>query len=66
MTQGDHILKTLLSYWLTWLALAAVVALEVRFFVWFRPSVLMALVALALTEADEVYNVDQCTFPRDR
>ena len=48
MTQGDHILKTLLSYWLTWLALAAVVALEIGFFVWFRPPVLMALVALAL------------------
>ena len=48
MTQGDRIVKTLLSHWLSWLALASVVALEIGFFAWFRPSVQMALVALAL------------------
>jgi hypothetical protein len=48
MPLGDRIVKLVLSHTLTWLALAVVIAIEAAFFDWFRPSLTMAVVALAL------------------
>jgi hypothetical protein len=48
MAQGDRVIKTVLSHWSIWAALATVAALEWGFMAWFQPPVTMAAAALGL------------------
>jgi hypothetical protein len=48
MAQGNSAIRTTFSHYLTWAALAVVAGLEVGFFQWFRPSLIMGAVALGL------------------
>lgn len=48
MLLADRVVKIVLSDLRTWLAVAVVIALEVAYFVWFRPSLAMAIAALAV------------------
>lgn len=48
MPAADRVVRTVLSDARTWLALASVIALEAAFFVWFRPSATMSIVALVV------------------
>ena len=48
MAQGNSAIRTTFAHYLTWAALAAVAGLEVGFFQWFRPSLIMGAVALGL------------------
>ncbi len=48
MAQGSGAIRTIFTHHLTWAALAVVAGLEVGFFYWFRPSLIMAAAALGL------------------
>jgi hypothetical protein len=48
MAQGNSAIRTTFTHYLTWTAIAVVAGLEVGFFQWFRPSLIMAGVALGL------------------
>lgn len=48
MAQGNGAIRTTFTHFLTWAAMAVVAGLEVGFFYWFRPSLIMAGAALGL------------------
>ena len=48
MAQGNGAIRTTFTHSLTWAAMAVVAGLEVGFFYWFRPSLIMAGVALGV------------------
>lgn len=48
MAQGNGAIRTTFTHSLTWAAMAVVAGLEVGFFYWFRPSLIMAGAALGL------------------
>lgn len=48
MAQGSGAIRTIFTHHLSWAAVAAVAGLEVGFFYWFRPSLIMAAAALGL------------------
>ncbi len=48
MARGSGAIRTIFTHHLSWAALAVVAGLEVGFFYWFRPSLIMAAVALGL------------------